>query len=316
VRIHLVGAAAVVCLVAAGCASLPEARPDLPAGKVAVTDEQAAQYFSRYDEINNSANAERDAEAAATIEAGPLLETSLTGYELAEANAAEPPEAYYHTDVAAYSSRFAKYPMWFVATARINSDGNRVAVLTLSRESPSDEWIVEQGGTIGQVELPEVLQQNGAAGEATEEQSGRVGMALEDVYAFLAGGDAPAGTDLSADGLATYRDWTQNSTIQLEEVTDPEISCQTDDRAELRVLPTVDGVLGVATGRCVLRQSLLDDVPGEMTLGGELSALAPEAGRSVEFVSSHPLVVHVPDDGNAVVYSGSWRWADVTMSPE
>jgi hypothetical protein len=51
-----------------------------------------------------------------------------------------------------------------------------------------------------------------------------------------------------------------------------------------------------------------------MTLGGELSALAPEAGRSVEFVSSHPLVVHVPEDGDAVVHAGSWRWADVTMS--
>jgi hypothetical protein len=149
-----------------------------------------------------------------------------------------------------------------------------------------------------------------------DSQAGRVTTVLEEVYAYLAGGAEPVGVDVSAEGLSTYLDWAENSTIQLDEVTDPEISCSTDTQAEMRVLPTTDGVIGVATGRCSVRQSLLEDVPGEMTLGGELSALAPEAGRSVEFVSSHPLVVHVPEDGNGVIYAGSWQWADVTMSAE
>ena len=43
---------------------------------------------------------------------------------------------------------------------------------------------------------------------------------------------------------------------------------------------------------------------------------APEPGRSVEFVSSHPLVVHAPDDGEAAIYAGGWRWADVTISAD
>jgi hypothetical protein len=53
-----------------------------------------------------------------------------------------------------------------------------------------------------------------------------------------------------------------------------------------------------------------------MTLGGELSVLAPEPGRSVEFVSSHPLVVHATDDGEAAIYAAGWRWAEVTMSAD
>lgn len=315
-RVHVVGTAISVCLLATACASLPEARPDLPDGKVAATDEQAARYFDRYDETNNAANAERDAEAIATIETGPPLETSLAGYELAEANNAEPPEPYFHTNVSAYSPRFTEYPMWFVATTHINSDENRVAVLALTRESASTEWVVEQDGTLGAVELPEIQLENGATPEPTEQQAGHISTMLEDVYAYLAGDAEPVGVDVSAEGLSSYLDWAENSTIQLEEVTDPEISCSTDTQAEVRVLPTTNGVLGVATARCVLTQSLLEDVPGEMTLGGELSALAPEGGRSVEFVSSHPLVVDVPDEGDAVVYAGSWRWSDVTMSAD
>lgn len=313
-KIHTIGALLAGCLLAAGCASIPEARPEVPAGKVAATNEQAAGFLSRYDEVNNAANVDRDTDAIATVETGPLLETSLTSYELAEANAAEPPSPYYHTDVAAYSPRFTEYPMWFVATSRINSDPNRIAVLTVSRESAADEWLVEQGGALGAAELPEIRVEAGGTSEVPGAQAGRVARALDNVNGYLAGGEEPIGVDVSADGLATFRDWTQNSTIQLEEVTEPEVTCQTDEQSEVRMLPTTDGVLGIATARCVIRQSLRDDVPGEMTLGGELSALAPEAGRSVEFVSSHPLVVHVPEDGDAVVHAGSWRWADVTMS--
>jgi hypothetical protein len=316
VRIRVLIAALSGCLLAAGCAAVPEARPELPDGKVGATNEQAAGFFNRYDETNNAANAERDAQAIATIETGPVLEASLTGYELATANDSELPEAHYHTDVSAYSPRFTEYPMWFVATTRVNNDPTRSAVLAVTRESASAEWVVEQGGALGEADLPDIRLDNGATAEATDEQAARVAALLEDAYSHLAGGDAPAGVDVSAESLSSYREWAENSTIQLEEVTAPEITCSTDGQAEVRVLPTTDGVLGIATGRCVLRQALRDDVPGEMTLGGELSALAPEPGRSVEFVSSHPLVVHAPDDGEAAIYAGGWRWADVTMSAD
>ena len=101
--------------------------------------EQATRFFDRYDETNNAANAERDARSIATIETGPVLEASLTGYELAAANDAEPPEAYYHTEISAYSPRFTEYPMWFVATARINNDPSSSAVLAVTR-SPIIAW--------------------------------------------------------------------------------------------------------------------------------------------------------------------------------
>ncbi len=297
-----------------GCASVPEPRPEARAGKPAVTDQQAGRFFDRYDDVNNEANAARDADAIAAVETGALLETTVTGFRLAEASGDDPPDPFYHTDVAAYSPRFESYPMWFVAKSRINSDPNRITVHALTRDSAAGEWIIEQAASLGQVELPPIRLEDGAAASATDDQVGRVTAVLEQIYEYLAGGDAPEGVDVAVEGLDTYRTWAAESTIQLDEVTAPSIACQTDERVPVRVLPTNDGVLGVATGRCTLSQSVDEDVPGEMTLGGELSVLAPEPGRTVEFVSSHPLVVSVPDSGPADVFSGGWRWADVTMS--
>lgn len=300
----------------AGCASVPETRPEAPDGKVAVTDEQAVRVFARYDEVNNAANAELDTDAMATIEADPLLETSLTGFRLAETSGDDPPDPYYHTDAVGYSPRFTGYPMWFIATTRINSDPGRVTVLSLTRDSANDEWVAQQAANLGDVELPAITRADGATPDPGDEQVRGVTEVLAQAQEYLAGADAPTGVDVSAEGLTSYRDWAQESTIQLDEVGAPEIQCETDERAEVRVLPTETGALGVATLRCVVEQSVLDEVPGEMTLGGELSVLAPEPGRTVQFISSHPLVVVVPDTGDAEVLSGGWRWADVVMSPE
>lgn len=321
----------------AGCASVPDSRPEGPAGKVAVTSEQAGAVLDRHDEVRSAADAELDAEAIEAVETGPLLEATQTQYRLAEATDEEPPQRSESDNVRPYSPRFAEYPMWFVATATGAGGDDQVTVRVLTRSSPADEWVAEQAAELGGVSLPMIRTEDGAVPEPTDEQTGRVQTVLDEVYAFLAdgGGDAEADGDASDEdgdasdgdgdaagglglaevsGLASYRTWTEESTIQLEEVTAPEVSCRTDDRAEVRVLPTESGVLGVATGLCELRQSLDEDIEGEMTLGGELSALAPEAGREVTFVSSHPLVVTVPDDGPAQVLSGGWRWASVTMS--
>ncbi len=306
--------AAIAGMLAAGCVSMPEERTPLPEGKVAVTPQQAAGVLDRYDEVSNDATMKRDADAVATVETGPMLQTSRTSYRLAEANGEAPADPFYHTDVKAFAPRFEEYPMWFVSVSRVNSDPERIAVQALTRESAISEWLVEQSAMVGAAELPGIRQVNGAIAEVTDEQAEAVDAVLEQVYAYLAGGEAAADLDLAIDGLDSYRTWSEESTIQLEEVTEPTVSCETDDRAAVRLLPTETGVLGVATAVCTLEQSLREDVSGEMTLGGDLSALAPEAGRRVEFISSHPLVVSVPDSGPAEVFSGGWRWADVTMS--
>lgn len=313
-RIRSALAAAVGAALLAGCASMPEPRTAPPEGKVAVTSTQAAQVFDRYDEVSNEASAKHDGDAAATVEAGPVLQASRTSYRLAEANGEEPADSLYHTEVKAFSPRFEEYPMWFVSVSRVNSDPERVAVQALARESAASEWLVEQSAVLGGVELPGIRQVDGAIPEVTGEQADAVDAVLGQVYEYLAGGEPPEDLDLAVDGLDSYRTWSDESTIQLEEVSEPSISCETDDRAAVRLLPTENGVLGVATAVCTLEQSLREDVSGEMTLGGDLSALASGAGRRVEFVSSHPLVVSVPDDGPAQVFSGGWLWADVTMS--
>lgn len=310
-----VAATAMGGVLLAGCASMPEPRTAQPEGKMAVTPQQATRVFDRYDEVSNEADAKRDGDAAGTVETEPLLQTSRTSYRLAEASGEDQTDPVYHTDVEAFSPRFEEYPMWFVSVSQVNSDPDRVAVQALTRESAASEWLVEQSAMVAAAELPGIRHVDGVIGEVTGGQADAVDAVLAQVFEYLAGGEPPAELDLAGvDGLDSYRTWSEESTIQLDEVTEPAISCETDDRAEVRLLPTHSGVLGVATALCTLEQSLREDVSGEMTLGGDLSALAPEAGRQVEFVSSHPLVVSVPDDGSAQVLSGGWRWADVTMS--
>src|SRR5690606_13600541 len=84
-----------------GCASVPEPRPEARAGKPAVTDQQAGRFFDRYDDVNNEANAARDADAIAAVDTGALLETTATGIRHAEASRYDPPEPFYHSTPAA-----------------------------------------------------------------------------------------------------------------------------------------------------------------------------------------------------------------------
>lgn len=308
-------AAVVAGVAVSGCASVPDERPeDVPEGKPAVTEEQAASALGRYDEIANAARAGGDDEALETVETGVLLETSKTSYVLAEARDDEPETSFRHTDVRGYSPRFTEYPMWFVSASTIDNDPGRVAVQVLTRESSTSEWIVEQAAGLGSVELPEIAAPDGEFVELGDAEVAGVSDVLGQVAGYLSGADAEDGVDLS--GLDNYREWVTDRTINEEQVTSPSVSCERDERAELRVVPTEDGVLAAATMSCTIEQSIEETIDATMSLGGDLAALAPEEGRRVEFRSSHPVVVSVPDVGTPEVFSGGWRWAEVTMHEE
>ncbi|HEX6195928.1 MAG TPA: hypothetical protein VFZ37_08460 [Jiangellaceae bacterium] len=303
--------AAAVGLLVAGCASAPESRPaDLPPGKTAATDEQATDALNQFAAATATANAEFSAEPLAGMVSEPLLETTETSLALAEATGEEPVGPFLHAAVNAYSPRFTEYPTWFLSTSLIDNDPSRVSVQVMTREDPSTDWFVEHSVGLGAAVLPEISE-TGEVPEATDEQAARVDDVLQQVLGHLETGEDLEGLDLS--GFGNYRDWVENSTIQQEQVTDPAVSCAVDDRVPVRSIGTVDGVLGVALLSCTITQQIRETIDATMSLGGELAELAPETGRRVEFVSSHPLVVSVSEDGTADAYSGGWRWARVTM---
>jgi hypothetical protein len=298
-------------LLLAGCASAPDPRPaDLPPGKTAVTDEQAMETLNRFAEATASANADFSAEPLANMISEPLLETTETSLGLAEAQGDEPIGPFLHADVRGYSPRFTEYPTWFLSTSLIDNDPGRVSVQVMTREDPSAEWFVEHSVGLGATVLPEISE-TGEVPEATDEQAASVDDVLQQVLAYLESGEDVEGLDLS--GFGNYRDWVENSTIQQEQVTDPQVTCAVDDRVPVRSVGTVEGVLGVALLTCTITQQIRETVDATMSLGGDLAELAPETGRRVDFVSSHPLVVAVNDDGATNAYSGGWRWASVTM---
>jgi hypothetical protein len=301
-------------LALSGCASVPEQRPDdLPAGKPAVNDDQAARVMSHFDELTNTANAERDGDVFEGVLSEPLLETTQTTMTLADARGDEPASPFVHTNVRGVSPRFTEYPMWFVSTSTIDNDPGRVSVEVVSRRSATADWVIEQAAGLGAVTLPEFGSVAGSGAEVSEEDLAQIDELVEQVNAYLEGEDV-ADLDLSA--FDNYREWVAGSTIDESQVTSPDVSCDRDERVELRVLPTEDGVFGVATISCTITQEIQADIEATMSLGGELAALAPDPGTRVEFVSSHPVVAAAAQDGTAEVFSGGWRWADVTMHDE
>lgn len=302
-------AAAAVLMV--GCASVPEPRPaDLPPGKTAATDEQATDALNRFAEATATANAEFSAEPLADMISEPLLETTETSLRLAEATGEEPAAPFLHAAVNAYSPRFTEYPTWFLSTSLIDNDPSRVSVQVMTREDPSSDWFVEHSVGLGAAVLPEISE-TGEAPEATDEQAASVDEVLEQVLGYLETGEDVEGLDVG--GFSNYRDWVEDSTIQQEQVTDPQVSCAVDDRVPVRSIGTVDGVLGIGLLTCTITQQIRETVDATMSLGGDLAELAPETGRRVEFVSSHPLVVSVGNDGTTDAFSGGWRWTRVTM---
>lgn len=313
---HPTRAAVVVAtaLVVAGCASAPDPRPaDLPPGKTAVTDEQATDALNRFAEATATANEEFSAEALADMVSEPLLETSEASLAVAEAIGEEPIAPFLHADVHGYSPRFTEYPTWFLSTSLIDNDPGRVSVQVMTRESPSTEWFVEHSVGLGAAVLPEISD-NGEVPVATDEQAASVDAVMQEVLGYLETGEDVEGLDMS--GFGNYREWVDGSTIQQEQVTDPQVTCAVDDRVPVRSIGTVDGVLGVGLLTCTITQQIRETIDATMSLGGDLAALAPETGRRVEFVSSHPLVVSVSGDGITDAYSGGWRWASVTMHEE
>jgi hypothetical protein len=296
-----------------GCASVPESRPtDLPSGKTAVTDEQATVALDAFAQATAAANESFDAEPLAGMLAEPLQQTTATSLQLAEARDEQAVGPFLHAAVQGYSPRFTEYPTWFLSTSLIDNDPGRVSVQVMTRESPSAEWVVEHSVGLGAAVLPEISL-TGEVTPATDEQTASVDGVLQQVLSYLQGEDV-AGLDLS--GFGNYREWVDASTIQQEQVSDPAVTCAVDDRVPVRSVDTVDGVLGVALLTCTITQQIRETIDATMTLGEPLSTLAPETGRRVEFVSSHPLVVSVSDDGTTDVYSGGWRWTSVTMHEE
>jgi len=297
----------------AGCASVPESRPsDLPSGKTAVTDEQATSALDGFAEATAAANESFDVEPLADILVEPLQQTAATSLQLDAASDEPAVGPFLHAAVRGYSPRFTEYPTWFLSTSLIDNNPGRVSVQVMTRESPSAEWIVEHSVGLGAAALPEISE-TGEVTEASDEQAAGVAGVLEQVLSYLQGEEVE-GLDLS--GFSNYREWVDTSTIQLEQVTTPEVTCAVDDRVPVRSVDTVDGVLGVALLTCTITQQIQETIDATMTLGEPLSTLAPETGRRVEFVSSHPLVVAVNDDGTTDVNSGGWRWTRVTMHEE
>lgn len=310
--IAVVGTAAVVL---SGCSQLPQA---VDHGDeytvVAATEEQAQEFFVRYTEINNKANADLDAETLGRVEAGTLLETSSFGYAVHQARALDPYEEFTVTPTAIAAPELGAYPMWFLAT---ETDAEGTSTYVVARNRPTHGWRATSVAHLpAEVTPPAPTLTDGAAtvpDEATIESANAV---LETTAEFAQSGTAPEGMDVEAAGeLAKLH----QHGVQLEGFTDAmgqlSNSCRVLDPDSVRWLESEAGALAVASVTCT---QVVDLVPGayfETAADGALGTI-PGGVQIAASTVTHVVtfIIEVRDDGSSAVFGGEMSPTETTYT--
>jgi hypothetical protein len=140
------GLAAVVALVATGCAAVPPKNVSQEIStKPAVTLADGQLLLDKYAEVQSRVNLTRDAKLAATIEAGPRLQqTRAATFIAAKIDAAgkNRPKPVSYTDIEVGAPEFASYPMRFVSTAKLSTSLTERQLGVWERSNAGSPWLL------------------------------------------------------------------------------------------------------------------------------------------------------------------------------
>lgn len=116
-----------------------------PATRPAVTLADAQAVVQRYNEVNNQANQSRDAELAATIEAGPTLAQTRAGYQIdrkLDAAGEDKTKSFTFTDPQIGAPEFGAYPMRFVVSSDVSTAPESRHLGVWQRQSAGTPWVL------------------------------------------------------------------------------------------------------------------------------------------------------------------------------
>ncbi|MFF1818618.1 hypothetical protein ACFVWG_15050 [Kribbella sp. NPDC058245] len=152
-------ASGALLLTATSCGLMPPKNNlTVPDRRPAVTVIDAKAVVTKYNEVNNKANATRDDKLAATIESQPTLAQTLAGFQIgrkldAAGKATDKPFTF--TDPVVGAPEFAAYPMRFVVTSGVSGAAGTRQLGVWERESAGAPWLLTHSVYPGQsIALP------------------------------------------------------------------------------------------------------------------------------------------------------------------
>lgn len=189
----------VSALLLSGCAAIPSERGDTELAKRAAAQGDVEAIFDRYRAVRNAAIGLLDPKPLSTVESGPVLAIDTGSFEVSQRLSTtqdEESQQLVVTDVQTPS--FAKYPLWFMATA-FDPVGKVNRVQIFERASAVDPWLlVSAPQTIVSTELPE-LRHDGDGAALAVASSSSAGMAMSPQDAADAYARALGSTDTSTE---------------------------------------------------------------------------------------------------------------------
>ncbi|MFF3064839.1 hypothetical protein ACFVQ3_09785 [Oerskovia sp. NPDC057915] len=317
----LIGAVASLGLLS-GCVGTEVAAVPAPVHEPVISHDAAATLFASLSTTRNTANAARDGDALATIEAGPVLRSSAFAFAAQSAQAAAPVAP--HTSVpGTLAAPAAGTADWFYSLRAPGdpaaSDGEFVESTLFTRAAPDVPWLLTyQLATDPAVALPQPALVGGTAVGPDDAALARGDAALEDVLAFARTGQAAPTLDVThADQLATAHAQGFPVADLTPESGTEERSCayETPDPVWLT---STDGVFALASVECTQSVTLTGGwtapTPTTSTLGTVPAGARLSAWTVTQTVT---VLVEAHDDGTSRVVGSRLRpvRTDVTLAP-
>jgi hypothetical protein len=152
-------ASGALLLTATSCGLMPPKNNlTVPDRRPAVTVLDATAVVTKYNEVNNKANAARDDKLAATIESQPTLAQTLAGYRIGrklDATGKATDKPFTFTDPVVGAPEFAAYPMRFVVASGVSGAADTRQLGVWERESAGAPWLLTHSVYPGQsIALP------------------------------------------------------------------------------------------------------------------------------------------------------------------
>jgi hypothetical protein len=214
------GVLAAAALLISGCAAIPSERGDTELSKQAAEQNDVDAIFDRYRAVRNAAVSLLDPKPLSTVESGPVLAIDTGSFEVSQRLSKtqdEESQGLVVTDVQTPS--FAKYPLWFMATA-FDPAGKVNRVQIFERESAVEPWLlVSAPQTVVSTKLPE-LRHDGDGAALTVAPSSSAGMAMSpqeaaNAYARALGSNGTSTEVAQDDFIRQMRDaFDANSTLE------------------------------------------------------------------------------------------------------
>lgn len=309
-RVRLIAGFGGMSALVTGCAQLPQpvAESERPTTVEAITPAAADDFFAHYTETNNAANATRDDELIATVEAGALLETTRFAYEEQEVRGAEPFVSFTIAASAVAAPRLGEYPLWsFVAT---EPDGDQAGSwYLLTRADAASPWLAHLAVHPEQdVAMPQPVSRDGSAVVADDEIAERGDAVLDELTAFAETGQEPDDVDLSyAGGVSRLPEHGLQLDDAPAEFGSHDRQCRLRDPDQVHWLTTEFGAMTLAAIECT--QTMGANPGYSVVVGPEGLGIVPGGAEIVNssITQSVSFMLAVDTDGSATVVGDRMR---------